>query len=145
MHEVEAHGNERQAHEEIERASDELELGLGVRVVDRVAGHVVAEADRAQRDEAEVDALEDGPFFERLKEDAAEQDVRAEHEEREGDGHRDLLVVGGVVLVEQLEYLFLVGRRFDEGRGGVGRQAHAVVLAQLGRKNFGTLVGLVEG
>lgn len=42
LHEIKTHSNERQAHEKIERASDELELGLSVRVVDRIARHIVA-------------------------------------------------------------------------------------------------------
>ncbi len=99
LHQIEAHGHQRQAHEQVDGHARQLVLGLVVRVVDRVAGHEVAEADGAQSDEAEVDAVQDGPLLYRVEDDAAQDDVRAQNEEGHADWHRDFFVVAGVAVV----------------------------------------------
>ena len=93
-HEVEDHGDDGEAEQEVDRAEDHLGVALhgghrGRVVVDvAVAGHEVAEADGHEAGEAEVCAVQDGPALPDREERGAEHDVAEQHEEAGGDGHR---------------------------------------------------------
>ena len=66
LHEVDHHGDDGEAHEEVDAGDDELGLAvLGAVVEDGVAGHKVAEADGGERDEAEVAAVQHAPALPR--------------------------------------------------------------------------------
>jgi len=59
LHQVEAHGDDGHPQHQVHGAEDETH----VRRVDLTAGHDVAKADGAQRDEAEVGAVQEVPVL----------------------------------------------------------------------------------
>ena len=88
LHEVEGHGEEGEAEEDIDAGEDELGLTvLGVGAQDGVAGHKVAEADGGEGDEGKVDALEERPALPGREKDGAEHDVPGDEDKDGEDGH----------------------------------------------------------
>lgn len=63
LHEIEAHGNQGHAQHEVHGAEDEAQLEPLLCRVDLVAGNEVTETDGAQRDEAEVGAVQELPIL----------------------------------------------------------------------------------
>lgn len=62
LHQVEAHGDDGHPQHQVHGAEDEIHVQLLGRE-NLVAGHDVAEADGAQRDEAEVGAVQEAPVL----------------------------------------------------------------------------------
>ena len=80
LHQIEAHGEQRQTADEVQRAENQLLLRRPR--VEARAGHEVAEADRRQRDEAEVRSDEKVPLgFPEAEHERAEADVAEDQSE----------------------------------------------------------------
>lgn len=76
LDEVERHGDGGEAEHEVNDARDELDVALFEHLG---AGHEIAEADRGQRDEAEVGAVQVRPLFPSGKHDRPEANVPANY------------------------------------------------------------------
>ena len=87
LHQAEAHGHERHAEDEIQRAGDHL---LRAVRVEAGARHVVAEADGGQRDEAEVGGDERVPALGQREQERSEHDVADHEQQADADRHAHL-------------------------------------------------------
>jgi len=94
LHEVETHGEQREAEREPERAEDQLLVRRPL--VHVGAGHDVAEADRGERDEAEVGAGEVVPALPGGEQRRPGHDVCGNDHQADGDRHRHLRFAGHV-------------------------------------------------
>ena len=72
LHQVEAHGHQRHAADQVERAGDHLLRAVRVKAGSR---HVVAEPDGGERDETEVGGDERVPVFGQSEQECSEHDV----------------------------------------------------------------------
>jgi len=94
LHEVEAHGQQCQTDEQVQGAQHHPALRGRLQAE---AGHVVAEADRAERDEAEVEADEVVPLgLDECEEHGAEGDVGEHQQKADIDRNVNRAVVAGV-------------------------------------------------
>jgi len=106
LHQVEAHRQQRQAERQPERA--EHQLLARCPLVHVGAGHDVAEADRRQRDEAEVRPGEVVPVLPEREQHRSGEDVAADDHQADGDRDGDLL--GGQVVVGVARFQLVVER-----------------------------------
>ena len=109
---VDHHGNEREPEQQVDAGGEE-ELGM--------FGDDVAEADRAERDEGEVEGLEVGPALPARVQQRAEQDV--DEGDAEGDDRRQVELVVDLVLDDDLLVHLL-----QVAQLGFGRRGHGGVL-----------------
>ena len=87
LHQIEAHGDQGHADDEVHGTEDEGQFDAG-RAVDLVAGHQIAKARRAQTDEAKVRAVQVVPVrFPLLEQDRSADDVTDHHGQWNRDGH----------------------------------------------------------
>jgi len=82
LHEVEAHGQQRQTDEQIECTQHHPALRVRAKTCPR---YVVAETDRAERDEAEIEAYEVVPLLDEREEHRAECDVEQHQQQTDVD------------------------------------------------------------
>lgn len=93
LHQIETHGDESHADDEVHGAKNERQFNAG-RAVYLVAGHQVSEARRAQTDETEIGAVQVVPIgFPLLEQDRAADHVTHHHRQRDSDGHGGCLIV----------------------------------------------------
>ena len=92
LHKIEAHGNKGHADDQIHGAKNKAELDA-TGTVERVAGHVVTESSRAQRNETKVGALEEVPILPLTEEHGTTAHITDHHCQTDGDGHRCRLVI----------------------------------------------------
>jgi len=100
LHEVEAHGKQGEAERQPERAENQLLAGRPL--VHVRAGHYVPEADRRQRDEAEVRPGQVVPVLPECEEHSPGEDIAGNDDQTDGDGNGDFLRVEVVLRVASL-------------------------------------------
>ena len=100
MHETETHRDHGHPEDDVQRHEDELEVDeaaqelvlvhhLVLLHLDGVSGDHVAEADGGERDEAEVEAVEEEPLLPLAEEDGAAAEVADHDHDAEVDGDGD--------------------------------------------------------
>lgn len=99
LHQIETHGDQGHADDEVHGAKDERQLDAR-RAVDLVAGYQISKARRTQTDETEIRAVQIVPVGLPLLEQNRTADNVAHHDgQRDGDGHRRRLVVTRLLLL----------------------------------------------
>ena len=135
LHEREAHGQDGHAEDRVDCADDEAQVDERVTEV-ASRGHI-AEADGAERDEAEVRGLQHVPALPVLEKDGAANDVEANDTERDGQWNSDLadlfpfFVLIKIALVVYYQRLVWIGRRETESFLSVSKFCTAECLDAL--------------
>jgi len=108
LDEVEAHGQQRDAEQQVQRAEPYAQLGVLAFVHHSLGGHEVAEPDGGQRDETEVRRVREVPVFPALEQERAHNDVADHQQHAQPYGHGFDVVRVAVVEIVRVRVVVVI-------------------------------------